>query len=163
MIQKLTLTTVIRKSMVSSRTNKSYTSLSIKTKEHGDRYLSGFGSAKTDSWKEGEIVTLEVTESEKLDKNGKPYLNWDHVDNEKLMEEKISYLQEEIKKITLGLTQLAVRIVKLETQGLTSAGTPVPTFVPNTPEQEADYVRKMDDYEKANGDLNVIAEEEYHR
>lgn len=149
MIQKLTLTAVIRKAQVSARTGKPYTSLSIKAKEHGDRYLSGFGSAKTDSWKEGDVVMLEVTESEKLDKNGKPYLNWDHIDNEKLMEQRISDLERRVKL--------------LETQGLTSAGTPVPTFVPNTPEQEADYVRKMDDYEKTNGELNSIAEEEYQR
>lgn len=156
MIQKLTLTAVIRKSMVSTRTNKPYTSVSIKAKEHGDRYLSGFGSAKTDSWKEGDVVTLEVTESEKLDKNGKPYLNWDHIDNEKLMEGRISILETHVR-------ELAARIVGLETKGLNSAGLPVPDFHVNTPEEEANYVSKMENYDAMNGDLNVIAEEEYQR
>ena len=149
MIQKLTLTTVIRKAQVSARTNKPYTSLSIKTKEHGDRYLSGFGSAKTDSWKEGDVVTLEVTESEKLDKNGRPYLNWDHIDQEKLMEQRILDIERRLKI--------------LENKGLTSAGIPVPDFHENTPEEQEEYVQKMSDYEKANGDLNAIAEEEYQR
>ena len=149
MIQKLTLTTVIRKPMVSPRTNKPYTSLSIKAKEHGDRYLSGFGSAKTDGWKEGDVVTLEVTESEKLDKNNRPYLNWDHIDNEKLMEQRIVDLERRVKL--------------LENKGLTSAGTPVPDFVPNTPEQAQEFAQKMEDYERANGDLDIIAEEDYQR
>lgn len=73
---KLTITKIFKKERTSARTGKPYISLSIQTKEYGSRYLSGFGSKETDKWKEGDVVELDVTESEKTDKDNKPYLNW---------------------------------------------------------------------------------------
>jgi len=51
MTQKLTLTFVKREEKISPRNNKPYTSMTIKAKEHGDRYISGFN--------EDRVVSLE--------------------------------------------------------------------------------------------------------
>lgn len=56
---KLTLTFVKRYNKT-SREGKPYVSLSIKAKEYGDKYLSGFGNKQNESWKEGD--TVEVAE-----------------------------------------------------------------------------------------------------
>lgn len=70
---KVTLTFVKRTERTSAK-GKPYTSLSIKTIEHGEKFLSGFGSKDNAYWKEGEKV--EITVNEVL-KDGKTYLNFE--------------------------------------------------------------------------------------
>ena len=45
-----------------SKTGKPYERCSIKTEEHGDKYLSGFGNKTTKEWQVGEEVDLIVEE-----------------------------------------------------------------------------------------------------
>lgn len=48
---------------------KPYTSLRIKTNEHGDKFMSGFDNAQTKDWKVGDTVEIDV------EQNGE-YLNF---------------------------------------------------------------------------------------
>lgn len=40
-----------------------YTRMSIKTEEHGDKWISGFQNKESINWKEGDTVEVEVTQS----------------------------------------------------------------------------------------------------
>lgn len=46
-----------------SKKGKPYERCSIKTQEHGDRYLSGFGNKTTKGWNVGDAVEIIVEES----------------------------------------------------------------------------------------------------
>lgn len=76
---KVTLTLVNPQQKVSARTGKPYTALSIKTKEYGDRWLSGFGNHDNMNWAPGMEVHISVTEKENP-KGGDPYLNFETLD-----------------------------------------------------------------------------------
>lgn len=95
---KLTLTQVFIKQQVSAKTGKPYTSLSLKATEYGDRFISGFGSKESENWKAGDVVEVEVTESEKMDRTGKPYLNWKLQKKEDITSLEISRLQFTVAK-----------------------------------------------------------------
>ena len=75
-MQKLTLTKVTRNERKSERTGKTFTSVGIQTVEYGSRWLSGFGRNDNATWKEGDVIEVEVTESDRQDKSGQPYLNF---------------------------------------------------------------------------------------
>lgn len=85
MIQKLTLSAVSRFTTkqdgtpLKTKDGKPYTSVRIKAVEHGENWLSGFGGAWNDNWKEGDEVTVEVTKKES---GGKTYLNFSRVNTE---------------------------------------------------------------------------------
>lgn len=57
---KVTLTAVNRTERVSKKTGKPFTSLGIKTQEHGDKWLSGFDGKQTRNWKDGDTVDIDV-------------------------------------------------------------------------------------------------------
>lgn len=69
---KATLTKIMRKEREGA--NGPYTSVLIKTQEHGDRLLSGFWRKESQNWKAGDQVEIEVKE---VEKDGKKYLNFD--------------------------------------------------------------------------------------
>lgn len=54
--------TFVKRTPKTSAAGKSYTSLSIKTNEYGDKWLSGFDGKETSSWKEGDTVEATVEE-----------------------------------------------------------------------------------------------------
>lgn len=70
---QVTLTYLKDTERVSAKTNKPYTSRSIKTQEHGEAWLSGFANKDNASWKVGDSVEIEVAE---VEKEGKTYLNF---------------------------------------------------------------------------------------
>jgi len=72
---KLNLTFVKRTERTSSRNGKPFTSLSIKAKEYGDKYLSGFGNSSNKSWDVGQEV--EVLKVEEVVKDDKTYYNFE--------------------------------------------------------------------------------------
>ena len=72
-MSKVTLT-FVRRTPKTSASGKPYTSLSIKTQEHGDKYLSGFGNKDNEGWNEGDTVEIETKE---VVKDGKTYLNFE--------------------------------------------------------------------------------------
>lgn len=55
---KVTLTQVSRKERI-SKSGRPFTSLAIKTQEHGERWLSGFNNKDTAHWKIGDCVDIE--------------------------------------------------------------------------------------------------------
>ncbi len=59
-----------------TRDGRPYTRLSIRVDSQGDRFISGFENAQTKNWKINDEVEIEIVESDKKDKNGKPYLNF---------------------------------------------------------------------------------------
>lgn len=72
---KLTLTYVNRVQRTSTKTNKPFTSLSLKATEYGDNFLSGFGNAQNSNWKVGDVV--EVAEVKQVQKGDKTYYNFE--------------------------------------------------------------------------------------
>ena len=59
---KITITAISRKEKISTRTNKPFTSLGLKTQEHGEIWLSGFGNASNKDWKVGDTVDVEIVQ-----------------------------------------------------------------------------------------------------
>lgn len=49
--------------LVSKKTGRPYTRLTIKAESRGDKYLSGFENAATKDWKVGDAVDIEITEN----------------------------------------------------------------------------------------------------
>ena len=60
MQQQVTLTMVSRKEKTSSKTGRPFTSLGIRTQEHGEKWLSGFGNKDNAAWKIGDKVEIIV-------------------------------------------------------------------------------------------------------
>jgi len=56
---------------------KKYESVSIKVESRGERFISGFGSEATKNWRPGDQIEIIITESTSLDKQGRPYLNFE--------------------------------------------------------------------------------------
>lgn len=73
------LTDIFREEKWSQRISKFYEAVRLKTVEHGDRYISGFGNEENKAWNIGDEVTLIITESQKADRSGRPYLNFETV------------------------------------------------------------------------------------
>lgn len=67
-MEKITLNKVARYTTdkngqpLKTRDGRPYTSLRIKSNEHGDKWLSGFDNPQTQNWKEGDTVEVEVTQ-----------------------------------------------------------------------------------------------------
>lgn len=99
---KVHLTTVYRATQdkkgnpyISKKTNKPYERVSIKTLEHGEKWLSGFGGQWNKDWKEGQEVEVTVKESG-ADPTGKPYLNFERLDPLEAMESRLSKVEEAV-------------------------------------------------------------------
>lgn len=56
---QVTITQVSRKERT-AKSGKPYTSLGLKTNEHGDKWLSGFGNKDNADWKAGDTVEIDV-------------------------------------------------------------------------------------------------------
>ena len=50
----------VKRTPKTSQAGKPYTSLSIKTNEHGEKWLSGFGNKDNENWNTGDTVEIEV-------------------------------------------------------------------------------------------------------
>jgi hypothetical protein len=74
-----------------TKTGKPYESVRIQTVQHGDRWLSGFGSPVTDQWKDGQEVEITVTPSGQ-------YLNFSVPSRLDLLEARVMALENFIKK-----------------------------------------------------------------
>ena len=48
-----------------SKTGKAYTSVGIKTEEHGEKWINGFGNDSTKLWNKGDKIDLEITDDPK--------------------------------------------------------------------------------------------------
>ena len=71
---KLTIKKIFRNEKISKKTNQPYVSIGLITQEYGDnQYINGFGNQQNVNWKEGDIIDVEVKESEW---NGNKVLNF---------------------------------------------------------------------------------------
>lgn len=80
-----------------------YTRLAIQTREHGQKWLSGFDSKMTADWQEGQEVDIEVTE------NGE-YLNF------KVLSE-TQKLWQAYNEVLKRLVRLEAQMKRIESQG----------------------------------------------
>ena len=77
-MQKLTLTKITRNERVSKKTNKPFISVGIQTQEYPNKWINGFGCKENETWKSGDVVEVEkVFNSDQVDTNGNPYLNFE--------------------------------------------------------------------------------------
>lgn len=104
MIKNVTLTQVSRfatdpngKPYISAKSGRPYTRLAIKAVEYGDQRLSGFGNEWNKDWKEGDEVTIDVTE--KPNPNGGAYLNFDKANLESQLLESVNNLTRRVGAI----------------------------------------------------------------
>lgn len=65
--------TFVKNENKTSKAGKSYSVCSIKTKEHGDVFINGFGNKTTESWKIGDIVEAEIFDEEYNGKTSKKF------------------------------------------------------------------------------------------
>lgn len=124
---KLNLTYVGRKEVVSQRTNKPFTSISIKCTQYGDKYLSGFGNKGNEGWKSGDEVEVEAV-TEKVS-GGKTYLNFEmpkRTPNGGSVE--TMAVSHKLDQIIAQNRTIIDHLSGKNRLDLTSAGTLVPTF-----------------------------------
>lgn len=108
-----------------NKQGRPYTSIRIQTKEHGEKWVSGFGNKENASWKEGDSVEIDITP------NGE-YLNFSmpkRIDNEQL--EKIFQNTEFILNRLTGIkllleTQNGVEPVKAKDYPVNDVPEPFP-------------------------------------
>ena len=90
---------------------KPYTRMSIKVESKGDRYLSGFGNPGNASWQVGDSVDIVITESDKLDKNGLPYLNFTQAKPADVASEGISKILDKLTAMQLDINTIKRQVV----------------------------------------------------
>jgi len=73
-----------------------YTRVSIKTQEHGDKWLSGFSNWVNDKWKEGDKVEIEVEEKGQ-------YLNFRGLSETQRLWNAIAALKLEVSNLKLAV------------------------------------------------------------
>lgn len=93
---KVRLTTVYRTKtdkkgnlLTSKKSGKPYERVSIKTVEHGDKWLSGFGGQWNADWAEGDEVDIVVKEAGQ-------YLNFERLNPLDALESRIKALEEAV-------------------------------------------------------------------
>jgi len=59
-----------------TKDGRNYERVAIKCEEYEDRWISGFGEERNKNWEIGDVVEIEIYESDKKDKDGNPYLNF---------------------------------------------------------------------------------------
>lgn len=101
-IQKVTLTTVYtsdkdkKGNPLKSAKGYPYTRMSIKTKEHGDKWISGFQNKDNQNWKENDTVEVII-------KQKNQYLNFEVPK----MEDKVG---ENMAKVTQTLARIEAKV-----------------------------------------------------
>lgn len=114
--------------------------------EYGTEWVSGF--AKEFNHKEGDVLELDIIESETINqKTGKPFRNWKFPNKDTAVNDKIARLEFSITHAHKRIDDLIKSLKKKFDDGLTSAGTKVPDFTPNTPAQAQDFENKMANYD----------------
>lgn len=123
---KLNLT-FVKRAERTSKAGKPFTSLSIKTTQYGERYLSGFGNKANENWKEGdEVEVAEVVQKGE-------YLNFEmpkHTPNNSSVE--VMAVSHKLDLISSQLRSVIDHLSGKNRLDLTSAGTKVPDFTPAT-------------------------------
>lgn len=93
---QVTLTYVKNEQKVAKKSGKTYTSCSIKTEEHGEVWLNGFGNEITKSWVQGDKVDIEV---QKEEFEGKTYVNFKTMNKADLLDDRVTALEKTMKLV----------------------------------------------------------------
>lgn len=117
---KVKIKTISRKERTSTRTGKPFISLGIKTEEHGDKWLSGFGSKDNEYWKEGDEVEIIIEQKGE-------YLNFTTPKKEDKMNEGVEKILNKLTSMNLDIQEIKAEVLKNKPK-LTSDGTKVPDF-----------------------------------
>ena len=108
-MQKVTLTGIWRNTTdkqgqpLKSAKGFPYTKLSFKCKEHGDKYIGGFGNKDNEGWKVGDTVEVIIKE------NGQ-YLNFDMPKEVDVATERIAKLESRVMKLELAESRMTEEI-----------------------------------------------------
>ncbi len=94
-----------------SKQGKPYTRMSIKVASRGDRYLSGFANVSNADWEVGDEVDVVITESDKLDKTGKPYLNFSQPKPADAANEGISKILDKLTAMQLDINTIKRHVI----------------------------------------------------
>lgn len=104
-MQKLTITKIFTaitdkqgKPLIGSN-GRPYTRLAIKTKEYGDKWISGFQNAENARWQIGDVVEVEI---EKVNRNGNEYLNFRSLSKLDLLEKRIEDLEKRMAEMSVN-------------------------------------------------------------
>ena len=71
---------------LTTKDGRNYERVSIKTREHGEKWISGFGNAGNANWREGDTVEVFIEEKGE-------YLNFKQPDKLALLEERVNKLE----------------------------------------------------------------------
>jgi len=100
-METVTLTRVFRKNVTTSK--GAAINLSIKTKEHGDKWISGFQNESNKDWAEGQQVQVEITQ------NGQ-YLNYKTIKGAKSAQVSSNEVIERLKRIESGVSAILAKV-----------------------------------------------------
>ena len=121
---KVTLTYCNNEAKV-SKNGKPYTSCSIKTVQHGDSFINGFGNATTKLWAAGDVVDVDIYDEEY---NGKVYKKFKAMEKADVLEERVVELERKVQAMS--------DFLKKQTQGVVAqkpASPKTPHVVPSKP------------------------------
>ena len=96
---KLTITKIYttnkdkKGNLLKTRDGRDYTRLSIKVAEFADKWLSGFLSSWNTDWREGDVIDVNI---EKVQKDGKEYINFSKLDKLDELEARIKELEDAV-------------------------------------------------------------------
>lgn len=127
-MEKQKITYVSRTQRTSKKDGKPFTSISIKTDRHGDKFLSGFGNEKNERWIVGDEIEIEVVQKGEywnFNMPKAPTASVPSLDGNKLLQEIAMRLQ--------SIEMLIRNRLPDPQKNMTSAGTKVPDF------SEVDY------------------------
>jgi len=87
-----------------NKNGKEYTKCNIQTKQHGEKYLSGFGNKTNENWKIGDEVEIIV---KTVVSNGTEYLNYETPKAEDLQKNEIEVLKTKLWALTHRVDEMA--------------------------------------------------------
>lgn len=99
MIQKLRITKIFRAwkdkqgNNYKTKDGRDYERVAIQCQEHGNDWISGFGSYENKNWREGDVIEVEY---EEVEKDGKLYRNFKKVDKLTQLEKRIKVLEDKV-------------------------------------------------------------------
>jgi len=106
MTTSVTLEAISQGKSGTGKNGKPYQLIGIKTTEHGDEWMNGFGSDITTQWKKGDKVSIIIYEE---DYNGKTYKKFKLPNASAALEERVAKLEDQVKFLAkkVGITSSA--------------------------------------------------------
>lgn len=102
-----------------TRDGRDYTRVNIQVAEHGQKWVSGFGSKENANWKEGD--TVEIT----IEQKGE-YLNFSEPKKQDVVNEKLEQILNKLTKLNLEIQIIKDKVVGKEINVPTPEGVDYP-------------------------------------